>query len=107
MDNILIESMQSLSFKPQKSNEYVKQFENNFVESNSEVQGILLEESDLFKEKIIKKVEPFVFAKNSIDLEVTESKRSTPLHSDDEVTPRRGLDEMMTESKLLNLQDLE
>ena len=26
------------------------------------------------------------------------SKKSTPLHSDDEVTPRRGLDEMMTES---------
>lgn len=29
------------------------------------------------------------------------------MHSDDEVTPRRGLDEMMTESKLLNLKELD
>jgi hypothetical protein len=30
--------------------------------------------------------------------DVSLSKKSTPLHSDDEVTPRRGLDEMMTDS---------
>ena len=34
------------------------------------------------------------------------SRRSTPLHSDDEVTPRRGLDEMMSSSKLKGLEDL-
>jgi hypothetical protein len=34
---------------------------------------------------------------------ISLSKKSTPLHSDDEVTPRRGLDDMMTESQLLNL----
>ena len=36
---------------------------------------------------------------------LTQSKRSTPLHSDDEVTPRRGLD-MMTESQMKGLEDL-
>ena len=34
------------------------------------------------------------------------SKKSTPMHSDDEVTPRRGLDDLMTDSRLLGLQDL-
>jgi hypothetical protein len=38
------------------------------------------------------------------DLEL--SRKSTPMHSDDEVTPRRGLDEMMTESKLKGLEQL-
>lgn len=36
---------------------------------------------------------------------LTQSKRSTPVHSDDEVTPRRGLD-MMSESKMKGLEDL-
>ena len=34
------------------------------------------------------------------------SSKTTPIHSDDEVTPRRGLDEMMSSRKLLDL-DLE
>lgn len=38
---------------------------------------------------------------------LTQSKRSTPIHSDDEVTPRRGLDEMMSESKLMGLRELD
>lgn len=29
---------------------------------------------------------------------ISLSRKSTPVHSDDEVTPRRGLDEMMTDS---------
>ena len=32
------------------------------------------------------------------------SNRTPPLHSDDEVTPRRGLDEMMSSRKLLDLE---
>lgn len=36
---------------------------------------------------------------------LTQSKRSTPVHSDDECTPRRGLD-MMSESKMKGLEDL-
>jgi len=32
------------------------------------------------------------------------SNKSPPLHSDDEVTPRRGLDEMMSSRKLLDLE---
>ena len=31
--------------------------------------------------------------------------KKTPIHSDDEVTPRRGLDEMMSDSKLMELED--
>lgn len=38
---------------------------------------------------------------------LTQSEKSTPVHSDDEVTPRRGLDELMSESKLLGLRDLD
>ena len=37
----------------------------------------------------------------------SHSKKDTPIHSDDEVTPRRGLDEMMTESKLNGLRELD
>ena len=29
------------------------------------------------------------------------------MHSDDEVTPRRGLEDLMTDSKILNLKELE
>ena len=38
---------------------------------------------------------------------ITQSKKSTPIHSDDEVTPRRGLDEMMSEDKLKGLEESE
>ena len=41
-----------------------------------------------------------------MDTQSELSKRSTPLHSDDEVTPRRGLDEMMSESKLRGLEEM-
>lgn len=31
--------------------------------------------------------------------------KKTPIHSDDEITPRRGLDGMMSECKLRELED--
>lgn len=49
MDNILIESMQSSIKQIKRSNEYAKQFENNFVD--------VLDQSNIFKDKVVKKCE--------------------------------------------------
>ena len=123
LDNIMLESVQS-SGKQKKfsNNDYTKQFENNFMNSSNmsdsfkknliQSRSSLADSSEVMKRDNSKSfyngdlfLNPFPKADDwpapgRIDFggDVRLSKKSTPLHSDDEVTPRRGLDQMMTES---------
>ena len=169
MDNIMIESLQSQTMaalkdkvpRIEKSNEYVKQFENNFIDGSSvsktsqknlrpsprdnimlgtdsqgssgfeDSTGVLdrtrmsgRPQANLLGDSRGPKIDPFNnedfrgghrlpklrFGHREDDAShegLTQSKKSTPIHSDDEVTPRRGLDEMMSESKLMGLRELD
>ena len=125
--DMMMESLQS-SHKPKKdsSNEYTKQFNdnllnssNNFMQSkntDSQKRNLIQSRSSLMDStEALKKDNDETFyncvlnpfpkqddwpAAGRIDFggDVSLSKKSTPVHSDDEVTPRRGLDEMMTDS---------
>ena len=121
--DMMLESAKS-SFKQKASNDYTKQFDNNLLMSNSfkadsnqkrnliKSRSSLADSTDVLKRNNSKSfynndlyLNPFPKADDwpeagKVDFggDLSLSKKSTPLHSDDEVTPRRGLDEMMTES---------